>query len=252
MIYDFDDAIWLNDVSEANKAFSRIKNPEKISKTIEWSDVVFAGNEYLANYALQFSKNVVVIPTTVDTERYQSRIIKSTSSPVCIGWSGSITTIKHFDHAIPFLKALRKKYENNIRIKVIGDDTYRNDELNIRGVAWNRETEVEDLSEIDIGIMPLPDDPWTRGKCGLKGLTYMALEIPPIMSPVGVNKDIITDGVNGYLAEGLEEWVTKISALIESPDLRRRIGIEARKTVVEKYSVESQKENYLQWFRKLT
>ena len=99
--------------------------------------------------------------------------------------------------------------------------------------------------------MPLPDDEWAKGKCGLKGLQYMALETPCIMSPVGVNSEIILDGINGFLAENETEWVEKISLLIENPELRKKIGVEARKTVEEKYSVNSQKDRYLDLFKSL-
>ena len=109
----------------------------------------------------------------------------------------------------------------------------------------------KDLSEIDIGIMPLPDDEWAKGKCGFKGLQYMAMEIPSVMSPVGVNTEIINDGVNGFLASTEEEWIEKLSLLIESPELRRKFGVKGRQTVVENFSVDSQKQRYLDYFNEL-
>lgn len=251
LIYDFDDAIWKNDTSPANRFFSWVKNPLKINKIMGLCDVVFAGNYYLAEYALQFNKNVNVIPTTIDTEEYQC-IPKKESDTIVIGWSGSLTTIKHFELALPFLNILKKKYGNRISIKVIGDANYINEDLGIRGIAWQREVEVKELSTFDIGIMPLEDDEWSRGKCGLKGLQYMALEIPTLMSPVGVNNDIIQHGVNGFLPKNTEEWVEQISLLIESSEARKKVGRAARETVLAKYSVHSLKENYLLWMKKLT
>ena len=100
--------------------------------------------------------------------------------------------------------------------------------------------------------MPLPDDEWAKGKCGLKGLQYMALEIPVVMSPVGVNVEIVRDGVNGYLAKTTDEWVEKITRLIESPGLRNEMGREGRRTVEERYSVNSQQQNYLRIFKELS
>ena len=244
LIFDFDDSIWLNVISNNNRLFSSLKDGSKTARIIQLSDKVFAGNEFLADYAKKFNDNVVIIPTTIDTDAYQPAY-DTNKKTVTIGWSGSVTTIEHFQFAIPPLRILKDKYKDRIVIKVIGDGNFFEPLLNIRGIPWKSETELDDLREIDIGIMPLPDNEWTWGKCGLKGLQYMALEIPTIMSPVGVNLNIIKDGVNGYLANSTEEWVDKISALIEQPDLRSRIGKEGRKTVVTKYSVKSMQEVYL-------
>ena len=111
-----------------------------------------------------------------------------------------------------------------------------------------KKSELSDLSAFDIGIMPIPDDDWSKGKCGLKGLQYMAMSIPAVMSPVGVNTEIIYDGENGFLASSVKEWVEKLSILVEDAQLRKRLGANARTTVLEKYSVESQKENYIKAF----
>jgi len=245
MIFDFDDAIWNKDVSSGNRFFGWLKNPKKTETIIEHCDLVIAGNDYLASYARKFSDNVQIIPTTIDTDEYVSSRKTDHSGKICIGWSGSITTIKHFQYALPFLIRIKKKYGDKVVIKVIGDETYRNKDLEIKGIAWNKEREIEDLSSFDIGIMPLPNDSWAKGKCGLKGLQYMALQIPTIMSPVGVNTEIIQDGTNGFLADTTDEWVKKISDLIDNSALRTRIGQAARKTVIEQYSVDSQKESYL-------
>lgn len=247
LFFDFDDSIWLLDVSNANKAFSWLKNPNKTSKIISFSDVILAGNAYLADYARQFNKNVKIIPTTIDTIEYTR--VKNNNTSVCIGWSGSLTTLKHFDFAVPFLVKLKQKFGDKISIKVIGDGTYVNEKLGIKGLPWKKENEVEELSTFDIGIMPLPDDKWASGKCGLKGLQYMALEIPTIMSPVGVNSTIIQDGQNGFLASTENEWIEKLTLLIESKELREKIGKAGRKTVVEKYSVEALKDTYLNLFK---
>ena len=252
IIFDFDDAIWHMDVSQGNRRFSWLKNPGKTVSIIALSDLVFAGNNYLADFARQFNENVVVIPTTLDTA-YHTPVYKQgeNKNSVCIGWTGSHTTIKHFELAVPVLKTLKEKYGDKIHFKVIGDGSYRNKELDLSGIGWNLENEIKELHEIDIGIMPLPDDEWSKGKCGFKALQYMSLEIPPVISPVGVNTEIVSDGANGYLAEGKEEWVEKISLLIDSPQLRKEMGRKARQTVMERYSVESQKENYLKYFKML-
>lgn len=251
VIYDFDDAIWLNDTSHANRFFAWMKKPEKIEKSIAFAHLVFAGNQYLAEYALQFNPKVKIVPTTIDTIEYSRMSVQRDPNKIIIGWSGSITTIKHFEFAIPFLKKIKQKFGDKVGIKVIGDSSYRNEELGITGIGWNKQDEVKELSGIDIGIMPLPDDPWARGKCGLKGLQYMALGIPTVMSPVGVNQEIIQHGQNGYLASGTEEWVNIISQLIESKELRDRVGAVARRNVEEKYSVVANRNLYLQSFDQL-
>ena len=249
LIFDFDDSIWLQNVSDANKTFVWLKNPHKTAKIIASSSLVVAGNPYLKNYASRYNSNVVIVPTTIDTNEYRKIDLIKDARKVVIGWSGSITTIKHFEYAIPFLKEIRDKFYDLVEFRVIGDSKYVNEELSIKGLAWNKQTEIADLSSFDIGIMPLPDDEWAKGKCGLKGLQYMALEIPTIMSPVGVNTDIIQDNVNGFLASDINEWIDKLTLLIESEQLRREIGTRARSTVVEKYSIESNKELFLSLLR---
>lgn len=248
LIFDFDDSIWLNDESPNQSFFQKLKNPAKTGRIISYCDLIIAGNEYLASYARQHSTNVTIIPTTIDLNEY-SPVLMEKSKKVCIGWSGSFSTVKHFESALSPLKKLKENYGNSIYFKVIGDGSYTNVDLEIEGLPWKKESEIEDLCEIDIGIMPLPDDEWSRGKCGLKGLQYMALEIPTIMSPVGVNSDIIQDGENGYLAAGEQEWVDKLSRLIDDAALRSRMGKAGRKTVEDEYSVEANKHKWLEAFK---
>jgi glycosyltransferase involved in cell wall biosynthesis len=144
-----------------------------------------------------------------------------------------------------------KKFPERLSVKLISDVNYTGNEIEVNFCKWNKESETKDLSEIDIGIMPLPDDEWARGKCGFKGLQYMSFEIPTILSPVGVNTEIIQDGENGYLASTETEWIDKLSALIESPELRERIGKNGRKTVEERYSYNAWKGKYLEYFEEL-
>lgn len=254
VIFDFDDAIWINQESKSsapNKNLSWLKNPEKTKEIIALSDMVIAGNQYLADYAKIFNDNVVIIPTTIDTEEYQPKKVGDYKKEVvCIGWSGSKTTIDHFEEALPILKIIKDKYKDTVTFKVIGDGEYKNDRLGITGHPWKKDSELQDLSEIDIGIMPLPNDEWAKGKCGLKGLQYMALGIPTLMSPVGVNTQIIQESENGFLPITVDDWVEKLSILIESEELRKIIGQNGRKTVESKYSVESQKRNYLHTLKK--
>ncbi len=251
LIFDFDDAIWLANVSDANKRFAFLKNASKTKEIIATADLVLAGNEYLGAYARQFNDRVEIFPSTVDTDVYVPAA-KNKKGPVCIGWSGSFSTVQHFELILPVLKKLKAKYGERICFKVYGDGNYRHEGLGIRGVAWTPQGELEELNEMDIGLMPLPADEWARGKCGMKGLLYMALEIPAVMSPVGVNTEIIRNGENGYLAGSPAEWLKYLSLLIDDRDLRMALGREGRKTVIEKYSVRANKDRYLGFFRELT
>ena len=251
LVFDFDDSIWLMDTSKANKKWEWMKSEQKTSRIISHSHLVFAGNQYLGDYAKRFNRNVKVVPTTIDTEFHKRDQFYVNNPKICIGWSGSVTTIKHFENAIPVLKKIKTKYGDTVCFKIMGDATYENEELEIKGIAWSSETEAAVISTFDIGIMPLPNDQWVKGKCGLKGLSYMSLEVPTIMSNIGVNPEIIEDGVNGFLADSEEEWINKISLLIESFELRKKLGENARKTVLERYSTESQKHNYLNYFNEL-
>lgn len=251
MIFDFDDAIWKPDISSVNPITRFLKNPSKTARLIRYSDLVFAGNQFLANYAKRYNDHVEIVPTTIDTDEYVP--VPGAPKPhVTIGWSGSFSTIKHFLLIVPVLTAIRKKFGKQVSFRVIGDQTFKHEALGIHGEPWSKAMELAVMRDFDIGVMPLPDDEWSKGKCGLKGLQYMALEIATIMSPVGVNREIIEEGRNGYLASTEEEWTEKLSILIMDKELRKKIGRSARQTVIEYYSVESLKEQYVNHFRELS
>jgi glycosyltransferase involved in cell wall biosynthesis len=248
IIFDFDDAIWLADTSPANKKWEWVKNPLKFNKNVSCATLVIAGNRYLAEKANVFNKNVMVIPTTIDTGVHVPLPEKRNKEILCIGWSGSASTIKHFESLIPVLLKLKELFHNKICFCVYGDGNYEHETLGIKGIAWSIETEVETINSFDIGIMPLPQDAWTNGKCGLKALSYMACEVPVIAGAVGVNTEIIRHAQNGFLAGTENEWLFAFQQLIQSKELRESTGKEGRKTVVADYSVESQKLNYLKAF----
>jgi glycosyltransferase involved in cell wall biosynthesis len=248
LIFDFDDAIWLPNVSSANQKLEWLKNYQKTSKIISYSDAIIAGNQYLADYALQYNKNINIIPTTIDTAKFVAKE-KLTNGKVCIGWSGSKTTVQHFEFIESVLIKIKEKYKDQVYFKLIGDADYKNENLDLKGIAWTPLTEVSEIQTFDIGIMPLPNDEWAKGKCGLKGLSYMAVGVPTIMSPVGVNTEIIKDKQNGLLASTEEEWLEKLSLLIENADIRETLGKAGRKTVEDTYSVKANSKKYLKIFR---
>ena len=245
IIYDFDDAIWHLDYSDKNKIVRFFKSTWKVKYICKWADVIITGNDYLANYAKRYNKNVIVIPTTINTDYHKPQKIK-TSNKITIGWTGTLTTLKQLKLIFDVIKKIEQNY--NIEFIVISNDNPKPRLNSFKFIKWQKQTEISDLSTFDIGIMPLPNDEWAKGKCGLKGLQYMALEIPTVMSPVGVNTEIIEDGKNGFLADTEQEWLDKLSLLIENKELREKLGKAGRKTVIEKYSVEANKQKYLDVF----
>ena len=242
VVFDFDDAIWIHSISEANRRFAFLKNVEKIPRIVRLAHTVIAGNEYLADWARQHSRNVRVIPTCVDTERFSPPPSRPQSAPVCIGWSGSPSTFSHLRTLLPALERVKARYQDKVRIRVMGDPSFSYAPLGLKGESWTVDSELALLKEMEIGLMPLPDDEWTRGKCGLKGLVSMSMGAATVMSPVGVNNEIVTHGQNGFLARTDDEWVEVLSSLIEDAALRRRVGAAGRQSVVERYSVDRWKE----------
>lgn len=196
---------------------------------------VIVGNRYLAGYARRHNENVTVVPSTIDTGIYAPRHDgRDDGRVVSIGWTGSHSTVQHLDTLRGALTRLKQHCE--FRLRVIGAPSYRLDGVETIAQPWCAESEVRDLHNFDIGIMPLPDDNWNRGKCGMKLLQYMGAGVPAVGSPVGMNAEIIRDGVNGFLASTEEEWVEKLSALVRDHRLRRSLGEVGRQTVEERYS----------------
>jgi glycosyltransferase involved in cell wall biosynthesis len=238
MIFDFDDAIFVPYRSPSNGYLSYLKFPAKTRTICRLASHVMVGNPYLADYARAANANVTIIPTTIDTKKYTVDRSKAASDPPVIGWSGSYSTVQHLDTMRGALQRLAR--EERFRLRVIGTPNYELEGVEVEAMPWRAETETADLSAMDIGVMPLPDDRWSKGKCGLKALQYMALGIPTVCSPVGVNTDIIQDGENGLIADTEDEWVEKLKRLLRSADLRRRLGLAGRATVEDSYSALSQ------------
>jgi len=237
-VFDFDDAVFVSYRSPSNGYLSYLKFASKTRTICRLASHVMVGNPYLAEYASAVNQNVTVIPTTIDTEKYRVPPPKTTHGPLVIGWTGSYSTVQHLDTLRGALKKLAESEE--FRLRVIGTPSYELSPVEVEAMPWRAATELEDLCAIDIGVMPLPDDNWSKGKCGLKALQFMALGIPTICSPVGVNTDIIQDNENGFLAMSEAEWVDKLTRLLRSAELRRRLGDAGRATVEEKYSAATQ------------
>lgn len=246
-IYDFDDAIWLPNYSETNARFHRLKAYWKVNYCMKWASIVVAGNEYLANYARQFNKNVQIIPTTIDTENHHNVMSDHSQIKPIIGWTGTHTTMQYLNELIPILKKLETEFD--FTFLVISNEKPEYNLKSLEYIKWQKDTEISDLARINIGVMPLKNDIWAEGKCGFKGLQYMALGMVAVMSPVGVNSSIIRDGDNGFLAETPEEWEEKLKLLLKNVVLRENLGIAGKETVEMRFSVNANKERYLQLFQ---
>jgi glycosyltransferase involved in cell wall biosynthesis len=232
-VFDFDDAVWIRYRSPSNPGFSRLRWPSKTATYCRHARLVLAGNPELQRYAESAGGHAIVVPTTIDTSKYVVPRRPANAPPV-IGWTGSFSTEAYLETIRPALEELARRHR--FRLVVVGGGAFRLSGAPVEHRPWRADREVEDLSDIDIGVMPLPDNPWERGKCGLKALQYMALGIPPVVSPVGVNSEIVGDGTSGFLAASTTEWVDRLSALLSNDDLRRRIGRAARALVEGEYS----------------
>jgi glycosyltransferase involved in cell wall biosynthesis len=253
IIYDFDDAIWMTDRQQEPAILRMLKWRGKVSSICKWAFKVSCGNQFLCDYASLFNGNVLCVPTTVDTDYLHNSQLHevTTRSPgkTIIGWTGSHSTLKYLNEIDYVLHKILKDY-NDVEVVVIADKhpTLQHTTA-VRFVPWNAKSEIDDLLQFDIGIMPLPDDAWSKGKCGFKALQYMALALPAVASPVGVNVRIIDNGVNGFLCTTPEEWDQALRKLINDPDLRKRMGVLGRKKVVENYSVVSNTDKFLSLFK---
>lgn len=240
LVYDFDDALFTLPMHLRPGNWDRdpgiVKELNKVRRLVEISRGVIAGNRYLAGYARQYNPNVVVVPTPVDTTRLAPRYLARDSDRFVIGWLGTWSNLHYLSTLKPVFRTLSRRYE--IVVKLICERTI---DLGVRVLRqdWSEDTEAEDISSFDVAVMPLQDDEWTRGKCGFKLLKYMSVGVPSVASPVGMNAEIIRDGRNGFLAAGEQEWVEKLSRLLEDRQLRERFSREGRSTVVENYSLEA-------------
>jgi glycosyltransferase involved in cell wall biosynthesis len=236
-VFDFDDAVWVRYVSPANSYFSYLRFPGKTATLCRLARHVIAGNSYLRDYASRYNEQVSIVPSTIDTLKYEPIPSRACARPV-IGWTGSYSTVQYLRLVRRALARLRAR--RDFRVVVVGGTGFEVDAVDVEHRPWRSATEVQDLSDFDVGIMPLPDNEWARGKCGLKALQYMALGIPPVVSPVGVNREIVAHGQNGFLASTEEDWVVTLDRLLADPKLRLRVGRAARATVETRFSAKVQ------------
>jgi glycosyltransferase involved in cell wall biosynthesis len=228
IVIELDDAIYLTRL-----------HGRKIPQLMASAAGVIVGNDTIAEYARAYTKNVYVIPTVVDTKRF---LPNASSAPaperiLTIGWIG---LPYNFGYLQLIRDALRRVQDlMQMRFRVISSHPPDLPGVDVEFRRWSLATEVEDLQDCQLGVMPLFDDRWARGKCGLKLLQYMAMGIPAVASPVGVNKEIINDGKNGFWATTEEEWFRRLMQLCQDTPLRATMGRAARQTIVEQYSLDA-------------
>lgn len=237
IVSDYDDAVFHRYNKHRSGAVRSLLG-RKIGRVMAASDLVMAGNPYLADHArLARAKHVETIPTVVDLEAYAVDPARKSDDTARIGWIGTPQTWKELAYPIhtvldPLLVqhgALFRAVGAGMQSKTVGT---------LEILPWKEDTEVSLIQSMDVGVMPLPDTPWARGKCGYKLIQYMACGLPVVASPVGVNSEIVEHGVNGFLAETDDEWRAAITTLLNDPDLRRRMGAAGRKKVEERYSLQ--------------
>ena len=239
IVFDFDDAIFLPSVSDANRLIAALKRPQKVASIIRHCDHVIAGNDYLADYARRFNPAVTTIPTCVDTDRFapSSDARRSNDSrELVVGWIGSPTTASYIRALANVLRRVGERHPFVLRVSGAGVP------MTIPGVSienrpWSLADEVELFNTCDVGVYPLADDEWSKGKCGFKAIEFMACGVPVIAAAVGVNRTIVRDGANGFLASTEDEWVEKLLRLLSDEDLRRRFAATGRRTIEEGYSL---------------
>ena len=245
IIYDFDDAIWLPNTSTANKIVAKMKWNSKVKYISKWSYKISCGNEYLANFAKKYNKNVSILPTTVDMENIHNKTKNQNTDKIIIGWTGTHSTISYLYEIEESLVDEQLKLNFDFHVISNKDPLFR--KLKYKYIEWKEETEIDDLLEFNIGIMPLKDNKWAKGKCGFKAIQYMALGIPAIVSTVGVNNKIVSNET-GYLCNSKTAWSTAVKSLCKNKEERTEKGKKSKLKIKEYYSKKSVEKKYLSLF----
>ncbi|MGZ8186896.1 MAG: glycosyltransferase family 4 protein [Methylobacter sp.] len=234
LVVDYDDAIF-HQYDQHKSALVRWLLGNKIDSIMRRANLVIAGNSYLADRARQAgARRVEILPTVVDTTRY-SVFSQLDSKQIIIGWIGSPATVHYLRLIAPALQEIGKL--RNIGFVAVGANASQLEGLPIDAVQWTEESEVEQIQHFDIGIMPLPDEPFARGKCGYKLIQCMACGKPVVASPIGANAEIVRDGVEGFLASSQADWVAMLTRLIDDSSLRISMGSAGRTRVENVYSL---------------
>jgi len=246
IIYDFDDAVMYRSSSSTNP-YSRSRRI-KFAYMMKRVDFAVAGNQFLKSEVLRYQTRVEVIPTSIELSRYRMKESYQPRGPLTVGWLGASSTLKYLKILMPALETLYQAYPH-FQLKIVSDQFLHTERLPVIKKRWSAEEEQSDLKSFDIGVMPLSDDLWSRGKCGLKLLQYYGVGLPAVCTPVGVNRDIVEHGVNGFWARTPEEWTFHLKKLMEEEALRKEMGSKGRKKVEAGYSYEVNAPKILQVLR---
>ena len=235
IIIDFDDAVYHRYDQHSNFIIRKFLS-NKIRSILKSSSLIIAGNEYIASYARKSNvKNVEIIPTTINTEKSVIKINYLNKNKFIVGWIGSSSTSSHINEISEVIINLCK--ENDALFAAVGVDKKKLNNFPVKIIKWKEDEELKEISKFDVGIMPLPNNPWEKGKCGLKLLQYMAAGLPVVASPVGINNEIVLHGKNGFLARNENDWIKYLNQLKTNPMLRKKMGQESLNIVKKKYSL---------------
>ena len=239
MAFDLEDAVFVVPPYQKGPLY---EVREKIARTeffVRRCDLAVAGNTFLAERVQSWGCAARIIPTCIHTEVFAPRP-HGPRPQVTIGWSGSPVNFCYLQGIAPALRETKRLFGDRVRILIVSADppapgTF---DFEFEHRPWKLETDAEDFHDFDIGIMPLDDSDWSKGKCSLKALQCMAVGIPAVVTPVGMNREILTPGEEGFFGGTTEEWVEAFRKLVEDPALRERMGKKARERVLRDYSID--------------
>jgi glycosyltransferase involved in cell wall biosynthesis len=234
-IFDYDDALFLFKSNKYNKFAKLFKRPNRIFKIFKSVDCVLAGNNYLREQAAKYCQDARTFYVAEDLARFTPRS-QANNDIITIGWFGSNTTEKYLSLVRGALREICQQYPE-VRLKIVGGGEFQDEQIPIEHVSWSLEGEVAALHSFDIGIMPLPLEEWSKGKCGGKARTYMAVGLPAVCTGIGYNLELIEHGKTGFLVQSHQDWVNTLSMLIQEPSLRQQVGRMARASVEKHFSL---------------
>ncbi|MEM9941757.1 MAG: glycosyltransferase family 4 protein [Planctomycetota bacterium] len=235
MVFDFDDAIFIHKDSTHNGLADRFKSTDRIPATIKMVNRVVVPNNYLADYSRQLNEHVTVVAEAEDTDRFTQRSAHQPCGKITVGWIGSPSTAKYLKLITPALQEICKRHPHVI-LRTVGGH-YEAEGVRVENIPWTFEKEVENFHNLDIGIMPLPLEEWSKGKSGCKLRQYMASGVPGVGTRIGYNCELVEDGKTGFLVETQDEWVAALDKLIVDHELRNQIANAARASVVKRFSI---------------